>query len=474
LLLSEGARINTSTSGQGNAGNINLQAASIDVTGTSPDGELSSSGFFANVNETGMGHGGNIQIETGQLRLTDIAIISSSTFGEGNAGSISIFATNSVELADSGIFSNVGENAVGDGGNIDISTSSLNAINGGRISVSSLNGSRAGSINIQASVVELIGDGRFSSENGETIFPSGIFVTTNRIPDETSPNIEFSGSSVGSITLEADQLRILNGAQISTFSGDVGSSGSIDIRANNIEISGRGTRTITLFTGEPSTRGSQIVALASNGGNTGDISITTQRLIGQDGALISTQGGTIVIKASQSVDIGGKGTLITSNFRGEESDEFIDIIEAQIQQTIINQAQSLTSPFRTRIDIIRDIQSFRIEDIPSSSIINELSFKLVTNAFNNANFYEERVDIGGDIIIETGYFTLTNQAKLLPTLLTQQEGVILIFVLWVIQNWLFYNLKIVLLTLPENFLLMILSILTRQNQLKSKSLIRLH
>jgi hypothetical protein len=67
LLLSEGARINTSTSGQGNAGNINLQAASIDVTGTSPDGELSSSGFFANVNETGMGHGGNIQIETGQL-----------------------------------------------------------------------------------------------------------------------------------------------------------------------------------------------------------------------------------------------------------------------------------------------------------------------------------------------------------------------------------------------------------------------
>ncbi|MCG5060585.1 MAG: hypothetical protein KA714_22070 [Limnoraphis sp. WC205] len=129
LLLLGGAQISTSTFGQGNAGNINLQATSIDVTGTSPDGELSS-GFLANVNETGIGHGGNIYIETGQLRMTDIAIISSSTFGEGNAGSISIFATYSVELADSGIFSNVGENAVGDGGNIDISTSSLNAING--------------------------------------------------------------------------------------------------------------------------------------------------------------------------------------------------------------------------------------------------------------------------------------------------------------------------------------------------------
>ncbi|MEA5495822.1 two-partner secretion domain-containing protein, partial [Limnoraphis robusta] len=573
LLLLGGAQISTSTFGDGNAGNINVQAASIDVTGNSADGEFPS-GFLANVSETGMGDGGNIYIETGQLRMTDRAIISSSTFGQGNAGLVSIFATDSVELADSGIFSNVGENAVGNGGNIEISTSSLNAINGqislsasgngnagniqikaqevnlynsiisgetsgtqnignitintgtlvirnggdirldanlestgstgnitvnasesieiigvspggirsrintrtfgsgsagsviintprlavrnggtifantsdigqagdviinasesvevsggspiqsdldsvefviepsinpenrtaissdistrsfrgegragtvfittnkltireggeigtsilgrgssglvqvkaneveiagqlnidggssrsslnvftsgagtagtlnletgqltirdgGQISVSSVNGSSAGSINIQASDVELIGDGRFPSENGETIFSSQIAVTTGRIPDETSPNIEFGGSSVGSITLEADQLRILNGALILTFSGDVGSSGSIDIRANSIEISGRGTRTTTSLTGELSTVGSQIFAQAGNGGNTGDISITAQRLIGIDGALIRTDSsgtgssGSISIQAQE-------------------------------------------------------------------------------------------------------------------------------------------------------------------------------
>ncbi|KMW70610.1 hypothetical protein WN50_33950, partial [Limnoraphis robusta CS-951] len=129
LLLSEGAQIFTRTSGEGNAGSIIVKAASVALTGTTADGEFPS-GFFADVNGTGMGNGGNIYIETGQLRLTEGGRIQSSTFGQGNAGLISIFATDSVELADSGIFSDVGENAVGDGGNIEISTSSLNAING--------------------------------------------------------------------------------------------------------------------------------------------------------------------------------------------------------------------------------------------------------------------------------------------------------------------------------------------------------
>ncbi len=129
-------------------------------------------------------------------------------------------------------------NGEGTAGTLNLETGRLTVRDGGRISVTSVNGSSAGSINIQASDVELIGEGRF---------PSTISVSTGTIPDETSPNTGFSGSSVGSITLEADQLRILNGAWISTFSRDIGSSGSIDLRANTIEISGRGTQTITLI-----------------------------------------------------------------------------------------------------------------------------------------------------------------------------------------------------------------------------------
>ncbi|ERT09177.1 hypothetical protein M595_0863 [Lyngbya aestuarii BL J] len=676
LLLSEGARINTSTSGQGNAGNINVQAASIDVTGTSPNGELSS-GFFANVNETGMGHGGNIYIETGQLRMTDIAIISSSTFGQGNSGSISIFATDSLELADNGIFSNVGENAVGDGGNIEISTSSLNAVNGeiglitfgngnagnvrieaqqinlsdsivtgetsgtgnvgniiintgnlvlrdgadirldvnpeaigstgnitvnasesvniigvsptglssrintrtfgngnagsviintprlavrnggkifassfntgqagdviinasesievsgrspvqidqesiefsteppispedinagfseivtrsssaegstgsvfittnkltiqeggrigtsasgrgssglvevkaneieiagqlniggrfsrssldvftngegtagtlnletgrltvrdgGNISVLSLNDSSAGSLNIQASVVELIGEGRFPSENGESILSSGIFVTTGTLPGD---------SSVGSITLEADQLRILNGAQISTFTGNIGSSGLIDIRANTIEIRGRGTRTITSFTGEPSTIGSQISAQAGNGGNTGDILITAQTLIGQDGATIRTDSlgtgssGSIQIQAEQvlfddqvfissgtaGAGNGGNITIETEQFTMQNNSRIFSGISLPPDESEITSVE-IPPNRRGGTVFIQASESINVEG-EGTSISTGVS--------------EEGARVnGGNVIIETEDLTINNQAFL--------------------------------------------------------------
>ncbi|WP_413168057.1 filamentous hemagglutinin N-terminal domain-containing protein [Capilliphycus salinus ALCB114379] len=684
LLLSEGARINTSTSGQGNAGNINVKAASIEVTGTSPDGELSSS-FSANVNETGMGDGGNIYIETGQLRMTDIAIISSSTFGQGNAGSISIFATDSVELADSGIFSNIGENAVGDGGNIEISTSSLNAVNGeiglitfgngnagnvrieaqqinlsdsivtgetsgtgnvgniiintenlilrdgadirldvnseatgstgnitvnasefvdiigvsptgvqsrintrtfgsgnagsviintprlavrnggtifassfntgqagdviinasefvevrggsliqsdldsvefviepsinpedrtviysdistgsnrgegragsvfittnkltireggnigtstlgrgssglvevkaneveiagklnldefysrsglsvitngtgtagtlnletgrlsvrdgGRISVTSVNGSSSGSINIQASFVELIGDGRFPSENGETIFPSEIYVTAGTLPDETSPNIEFNGTSVGSITLEADQLRIRNGAQISTFSRDISSSGSIDIRANSVEMSGRGTQRITLSTGKTRIIGSQIFAQASNGGNTGDISITTQRLVGQNGASISTSSsrtgssGSISIQAQQvlfddqvNISSGTAGT-------GNGGDITIETEQLRIQNgSVIFSGISLPDESEiTSIEIAPSRRGGTVFIKASESVVFDGEETFIIVGVNE----EGTIGNGGNIIIETGDLTVRNQAFL--------------------------------------------------------------
>ncbi|MFZ1028600.1 MAG: filamentous hemagglutinin N-terminal domain-containing protein, partial [Limnoraphis robusta] len=686
LLLLGGAQIVTNTFGQGNAGNITVQAASVEVTGNSADGEFRS-GFLANVNETGMGNGGNIYIETGQLRMTDIAIISSSTFGQGNAGLVSIFATDSVDLADSGIFSNVGENAVGDGGNIEISTSSLNAINGqislsasgngnagniqikaqqidlsdsivagdnsgtgsignitidtgnlvlqdgadirltireeeatgstgnitvnasesieiigvssggirsqintrtfgsgsagsviintprlavrnggiifassfntgqagdviinasesievrggspvqldpesvefgtepsfdpeditaifsdiltgsnrgegragsvfittnkltireggeigtsalgrgssglvqvkaneveitgqlnidgrssrsgltvftngegtagtlnletgrltirdgGRISVSSVNGSSAGSINIQASDVELIGDGRFSSKNGEIIFPSAIAVSTNRIPDETSTNTVFSGSSVGSITLEADQLRILNGAEISTFSGDVGSSGSIDIRANTLEISGRGTQTIiTSFTGEPSTLGSRIVAQAGKGGNAGDISITAQKLIATDGVTIRTDSsgtgssGSISIQAQEVLF--DDQVFISSGTDGAGNGGDITIETEQIR--VLNNSRIFSGvllPNESEITSVEIPQNRR-----GGTVFIQASESVVIDgegtSINATVGQEGAIGNGGNIIIETGRLTVSNQAFL--------------------------------------------------------------
>ncbi len=534
LSINGGAFISTSLFGQGNAGNINVKAASVEVSGTSPDGEFSS-GFFANVNEAGEGNGGKVEINTGNLLLSEGSQISISTFGDGNAGSVSIFATDSVELANSSILGGIAENAVGEGGNIEISTSSLNAINGqislsasgngnagkinikaqqidlsdsivagdnsgtdnignitidtgnlvirnggdirltvnqestgstgnitvnasesieiigvsptgitsriatrtfgnssagsviintprltirdgGRISVSSVNGSSAGSINIQASVVELIGDGRFSSENGEIIFPSAITVSTTRIRDQTSPNIEFSGSSVGSITLEADQLRILNGADISTFSGDVGSSGSIDIRANTLEISGRGTQEITSFIGEPSTLGSGIFTQAGNGGNTGNISITAQKLIATDGAVIRTSSSGTGF--SGSISIQGQEVLfddqvfISSGTAGAGNGGDITIETEQLRvQNNSRISSGISLPNESEITSLEIPQNRRGGTVfikASESVFIDGERTSIGAAVGQ----EGAIGNGGNIIIETARLTVSNQAFL--------------------------------------------------------------
>ncbi|MEA5519651.1 hypothetical protein VB854_11930, partial [Limnoraphis robusta CCNP1315] len=313
----------------GQAGDVIINASeSVEVSGGSPiQSDLDSVEFvlepsfdpedinvissdISTRSSRGEGRAGSVFITTNKLTIREGGEIETSVSGRGSSGLVEVKA-NEVEITgqlnidgrSSRSSLDVFTNGEGTAGTLNLETGRLTVRDGGRISVTSGNGSSAGSINIQASIVELIGDGRFPSENGEIIFPSQIAVTTGRT-EETSLNTEFSGTSVGSITLEADQLRILNGAEISTFTGDVGSSGSIDIRANSIEISGRGTRTITLSTGETAI-GSQIFALASNGGNTGDISITTQRLVGIDRASINTNSlgtgssGSISIQAQE-------------------------------------------------------------------------------------------------------------------------------------------------------------------------------
>ncbi|EAW34051.1 filamentous hemagglutinin N-terminal domain-containing protein [Lyngbya sp. PCC 8106] len=491
LAVQNGGRIFANSSNIGQAGDVIINASeSIEVRGgssvqidqesvefgteppVSPEDIRAVFSGISTRSDNVEGNAGSVLITTNKLTIQEGGQIGTSATGRGSSGVVQVKA-NEVEiggeLSIDGLNSrsslDIFTNNAGSAGTLNLETGRLTVRDGGQISVSSVNGSSAGSINIQASVIELIGEGKF---------PSGIYVTTNRIPDETSPNIEFSGSSVGSITLKADQLRILNGAEISTFTGDVGSSGSIDIRANTIEIIGRGTRTITSFTGEPSTIGSQISALASNGGNTGDISITAQRLIGQDGAFISTsssgtgssgsisiqaqqvlfddqvfissgtagvgnggditieteqlrvqngsvifsgirlpneseittveipenrRGGTIFIKASESINVEGEGTSISTGVseEGARGNGGNVIIETE-DLTIDNRASLFTGTQGNGDAGSVNIQAENIELIDGSLI--------------SAAVFEKGVGNGGNVTIETGDLTMSNQASL--------------------------------------------------------------
>jgi large exoprotein involved in heme utilization and adhesion len=166
-----------------------------------------------------MGRSGNITINSGALSLTNGGQISSSTFGNGDAGTITVDVDNDILLENgnvtftngtpipitSSIFSNVGlTNAVGNAGEINITANNLFARNGGVITSSTFGQGNAGDINLD--INELVSfDGRNQIE--QTLSASGI-----------GSNVE-SGAvgNGGVIDLTAKNLSLTNGAQIQTL-----------------------------------------------------------------------------------------------------------------------------------------------------------------------------------------------------------------------------------------------------------------
>ncbi|MBW4621675.1 MAG: S-layer family protein [Cyanosarcina radialis HA8281-LM2] len=87
LYLTNGARVDTSTSGRGFAGNIKITATdAVFFDGTSSDGLPS--GAFSSVASRTVGQGGKITVNTGLFSITNGAELSTSSEGQGNAGNI--------------------------------------------------------------------------------------------------------------------------------------------------------------------------------------------------------------------------------------------------------------------------------------------------------------------------------------------------------------------------------------------------
>ena len=127
LIKGDRGLINSSTSGQGNAGNIDINAS--DSITLASQGNTST--IFSGVDANAVGDGGNVNLATNSLTLSNGGLISSSTSGQGNAGNIDINASDSITLEsqenNSAIFSRVNAEAVGNGGNVDIATGSFTA-----------------------------------------------------------------------------------------------------------------------------------------------------------------------------------------------------------------------------------------------------------------------------------------------------------------------------------------------------------
>ncbi len=235
LILRDGSVIAADTFGEGNAGNVSVLATDIEATGNVlEEGVTVFNNLIASqVREGATGEGGRLTVETQRLSLQDGSQIATSTFGDGNAGSL-IVQAKEIELIgitedalSSGLFATVQEGATGDGGNLTVDTQRLSIQDGALVGVFTLGSGNGGELNIKANEIEVIGrspDGDFASTISASVL---------------EPREGRASGNGGDILIETDGLIIQDGATIAARTLGDGTAGNISIQANdNITISG--------------------------------------------------------------------------------------------------------------------------------------------------------------------------------------------------------------------------------------------
>jgi filamentous hemagglutinin family protein len=307
LFVTDGAQLNATTKGQGAAGNITIRASdTVLFDGVGSDGR--NSGAFSVMASPKKGEGGDINITTGSLFVTDGAFLAASTIGQGDAGNVTIRASDTVRFDgvdsngfSSGVYSSVESTGNGKGGGIDISTNSLFLTNGAVVNASTFGQGNAGTVRINArDAVSLDQGSGVASLVGQTAVGDGgsIEITTGSLSltDAAISSQSLGTGQAGDITIQTTQNLELERSAIasSTRSGNGGDMtlvvGDLLLMRNNsslsteagTELSGGNGGNIRLnadFVVAVPKENSDIVANAYEG-NGGNINITTQGIFG--------------------------------------------------------------------------------------------------------------------------------------------------------------------------------------------------
>ncbi|BAY31331.1 filamentous hemagglutinin family outer membrane protein [Nostoc carneum NIES-2107] len=316
LLVAGGAQISSGTFGSGNAGTLTVKAQAVELTGGSR--VAGSSGLFTPVAPGATGNGGNLVVETDNLLITNGGQVFSNTFGFGNAGNIQLNATN-IQLigasrggVSSGIFANAESGTQGAGGHITIDTQNLYVADGARMAVSTFNSKNGGILTVKAKDIELIG-------GAASVGSSGLFA-----------NVESGATgNGGQLLVNTDSLQMADGAQIAALTFGAGNAGTVQVKANQMQLSGSSSG--GLPTG--------LLANVESGatGNGGNLFIDTQSLRLSNGAQIGTgtfssgNAGDLNIQANDVELIGSSSsapslifTTVTSNATGNGGNLTLD------------------------------------------------------------------------------------------------------------------------------------------------------
>ena len=364
LSISNGSFIDTSTLGQGNAGDVNVfLKGNLIVT--------SNSFILSQIDSRAIGDAGNINIKAKTLSFNSGSQLISSVFGQGKGGNISLNVLDSVGIAgfssdglSSGIVTATEAGGDGKGGNITVVTDSFRIGDGGLVSSQTVNESNGGSISIDANSFAATDGGQIATSAASSGDAGNISIQvsdnlllsgrdsnfTNRLDEVGDFGNEPPGNSGffanvrpeasgagGNIDVEAGQLNIQDSAEINVSAAGTGAAGSLGIDAQGVTLD-RGSLTAETRTGDEGNiilnnadtlflgNNSQITTNATESATGGDIFINSDGIALLDNSDITAnavrgQGGSIQIttqgifqdpdsKITATSDLGIDGTVI--------------------------------------------------------------------------------------------------------------------------------------------------------------------
>ncbi|MDF5721786.1 MAG: filamentous hemagglutinin N-terminal domain-containing protein [Rhizonema sp. PD37] len=374
LSLTDGAQLlaitreasDTQPAGQGDAGNVNIKVTgAVDIAGNK---NTFPSGIGSTVAAGTVGNGGNITIDSGLFSLQDGAQIATSTFGQGNAGNVTVRALDSISLANGNIFSTVERGSVGKGGNININAATLSLKDGAQL----LTPIRA------ASDTQPAGRGDAGNVNVNVTGSVDIAGEKNGFVSAIISRVETGAQgNAGNIIINSGSFLLRDGASLSAETSGRGNAGNINIKVTGtVDIFGEnnglpsrirsfvGTGTegnggnITIDSGSFSLRDHAEIAASTYGqGNAGNVTVRALDSISlQDGALIaaSTLGrgnaGNVTVRALDSISLTGASIFSTVEAGGVGKGGNIDINAATLslkdgaQLLTLTRAASNTQP----------------------------------------------------------------------------------------------------------------------------------
>lgn len=310
-------------------------AESLDISGV--ENELNSgSGIFSRAFPGSTADAGNINIETGSLTIGDRALINSSVSGEGNAGNVTVNATDSITLASqgntSGIFSGVDINAVGDGGDggdVNLAANSVTLSDGSFVGTASLGQGNAGDISIDSNSLSLT-NGSSLNANTRALGNAGnisISSANIAIDGQNNSNVDtgvFSNvgagavGDAGNVEINTQSIDLQNGSSIDTSSSGQGNGANVTINATDFIVLEGNNSTISSGIGDDAV------------GNGGDVNLAANSVTLSNGAFINTissgQGnaGNVTINATDSIvlensDSSFNNIAITTDVIGEKA-----------------------------------------------------------------------------------------------------------------------------------------------------------